>query len=147
MCFYCLLLFLMCTLVVHRYFLFVLCWCLSICLCALIAHPLLLIVLCCCLLGLLCCVLLLLVRTPCCICWCSSMSPWYALFVFIGSSLLCFINVHWHILVVPCWCLPMCPCYALLVVINMSLLCSIGACWHLHVMLYCCSLAPPCCIS
>jgi hypothetical protein len=61
------------------------------------------------------------------LCWCSSMPPCYALFMFIGSSLLCSIGVHWHILV-PRWCLLLCPCYDLLVLVNVSVLCSIGAC-------------------
>lgn len=166
MCFYCSLLFLMCTLVVHRYFFIVLRWCLSLPPCTLVTHRLLLIVLCCCSLGLVVFYYCLLGLLDCAM----LMPPCYALFVFIGSSLLCsimFIGTSLLCLVGACqcvlvmlhWCSSTCPCYVLLVFVDASMLCFIVVHWHLLVTfpdlrglmyfstyrVHCCSLVLPCC--
>ncbi len=116
MYFYCSLLFLICTLVVHRYFFIVLHWCLSL-------------------------------------------PPCYALFVFIGTSLLCLVGACQCVLVMLHWCSSTCPCYVLLVFVDASMLCFIVVHWHLLVTfpdlrglmyfstycVHCCSLVLPCC--
>jgi len=75
---------------------------------------------------------------------CSSTFPCCALLLLINISLLCYVDVHRHLLIVFCCCSPAFSCYVLLVVINIFLLCSIGACQCLLGMSHWCLSMPPC---
>jgi hypothetical protein len=66
-------------------------------------------------------------------CWhLLTMGSWYVLFLLIGTSLLCTLDVY-------CCCSLAPPCRALKMLIGISLLCALDVCSY-------CSLAPRCCV-